>query len=231
VTAPAEEELCVRVLFDVDGVLIDGWDADPARRKPWNLALEQDLGIDPSRFDPAFFGPGGDGGPSLMDRCLRGELDLQVALEQGLRDLDYPHDAEVFIDYWFWKDSSVNGDMLAAVAHLARQRGVELYLATGQEHRRAEYLWNELGFHRYFRDIFYSARVGHLKTEPGFFQAISRAFCGAGRSPLFFDDQHEVVALALRAGWDATVVRSVADVVDHPRLRRFFAGFRASPSR
>lgn len=220
------DDACIRILFDVDGVLIDGWNADPARRKPWNVALEQDLGVDPARFDAAFFGPGADGGSSLMDRCLRGDLDLQHALEQVLRDLGFEQDAEVFIDYWFWKDSSVNGDMLAAVAHLAARPGVELYLATGQEHRRAAHLWNELGFRRYFRDMFYSARLGHLKTEPGFFEAVSRALQADAQAPLLFDDKPEVVVLARRAGWDAVVVESVTDVMEHPRLRHLFRDFR-----
>jgi putative hydrolase of the HAD superfamily len=196
------------------------------RRSGPAQALEEDLGIDPAGFDTAFFGPGGDGGPSLMDRCLRGQVDLQVALEQVLRELDFSQPADAFIDYWFWKDSTVNGDMLAAVEHLAMQRGVELYLATGQEHRRAAYLWNDLGFRRYFRDMFYSARIGHLKTEPGFFASIGRVLNVDERPPLFFDDSHEVVRLARRAGWDATVVESVSDVVQHPRLRHLFAEYR-----
>ncbi|MFU8814033.1 MAG: HAD family hydrolase [Pseudomonadales bacterium] len=211
----------MKILFDVDGVLIDGGDCDSARRKPWSAALQQDLGVDPARFDAAFFAPGGDGARSLMQRCLRGELDLQLALERVLRGLDCEVRAEVFIDYWFRKDSCVNVEMLAAVEHLAAQSGVELYLATGQEHRRADYLWNELGFRRYFRGMFYSARVGHLKTEPEFFAAIHRAL-GDRPPPLFFDDQPEVVRLARRAGFDATVVYSVAEVVEHPRLRQFF---------
>jgi putative hydrolase of the HAD superfamily len=106
-------------------------------------------------------------------------------------------------------------------------RAVELYLATGQEHRRAAYLWNDLGFRRYFRDIFYSARIGHLKTEPEFFETISRALNGIEAPPLFFDENPEVVLLARRAGWDATAVGSVSDVVRHPRLRPFFRDFHA----
>ncbi len=35
-----------------------------------------------------------------------------------------------------------------------------------QEHHRAAYLWDELGFKEHFKDIFYSARLGHLKKRP-----------------------------------------------------------------
>lgn len=29
----------LKIFFDVDGVLIDGWHSKPERRKPWNLVL------------------------------------------------------------------------------------------------------------------------------------------------------------------------------------------------
>ena len=56
---------------------------------------------------------------------------------------------------------------------LARHTLVELYLVTGQEHYRAVYLCNDLGFREYFQDILYSARLGHLKSTPDFFIAVS----------------------------------------------------------
>jgi FMN phosphatase YigB (HAD superfamily) len=33
----------MKIFFDVDGVLIDGWHANSALRKPWDAMLEVDL--------------------------------------------------------------------------------------------------------------------------------------------------------------------------------------------
>ena len=40
----------LKVFFDVDGVLIDGWHNDPKRRKAWDAAIKADLGIDRARI-------------------------------------------------------------------------------------------------------------------------------------------------------------------------------------
>jgi putative hydrolase of the HAD superfamily len=40
----------LKVFFDVDGVLIDGWHANSALSKRWDLTLEADLGVDREAF-------------------------------------------------------------------------------------------------------------------------------------------------------------------------------------
>lgn len=211
----------MNIIFDVDGVLVDGWHADPARRKPWNLALKEDLGIDPERFDARFFTPGPRGELSRMERCLRGEQDLEEALGEVLPELGFRGEPRHFAEYWFRKDSNVNAEVLDVVRRLAAAPGVRLYIATGQEHRRAEYLWQQLEFRRWFDAIFYSAGIGHLKTEPEFFHAINRELSLApGERPLFFDDQPHVVDLARAVGWEAVVVETAADVREHPWVQR-----------
>jgi putative hydrolase of the HAD superfamily len=98
-----------------------------------------------------------------------------------------------------------------------------LFVATGQEHHRARYLWNELGFSKHFDGIFYSANIGYGKKDARFFQAINRSLeIGAGERPLFFDDQPEIVELAKTVGWDATAFTSINDIQGHPRLRHLW---------
>jgi putative hydrolase of the HAD superfamily len=77
-----------------------------------------------------------------------------------------------------------------------------------------------LGFRDHFKDILYSARIGHPKGAPAFFAGIN-AMLGirAHESPLFFDDSEEVVRLAREAGWDACVFDGVRTVATHPRLQ------------
>jgi putative hydrolase of the HAD superfamily len=210
----------MKIFFDVDGVVIDGWHAKPERRKRWDATIERDLGIDVEAFQQKFFRFPTGKIPSVMHGCVSGEYDLKEALAVVLPTVGYNGSIDAFIRYWFEKDSNVNRDVLEAVKLLGRHSDVEIYLLTGQEHYRAAYLWNELRFREYFKDILYSARLGHLKNTPEFFSRVNSVLSiAAPERPLFFDDQEEVVGLALASGWDACVFNTVEDVRTHPRLR------------
>ena len=210
----------MKIFFDVDGVLIDGWHGRPERRKRWDISLQEDLGVDPVALQQVFFCTPTGQFPSLMHACVAGERDLREALAGALPLLGYKGTVEAFVAYWFAKDSNVNRELLELVKRLSRHPEAELYIVTGQEHYRADHLWNALGFREHFRDILYSARVGQLKGTASFFAAINTmlAISPADR-PLFFDDQEDVVNLARRAGWDACVFEDVTTVLTHPRLQ------------
>ncbi|GAB2179683.1 HAD family hydrolase [Dongia sp. agr-C8] len=208
------------IFFDVDGVLIDGWHADVARRKPWDAMLEADLGIEREAFQTRFFAAPCRGSASIMFECVTGRRDLREALSQVLPELGFRGSADDFMRYWFEKDSNVNKDVLRLVADIRQRGGARTFIATGQEHHRARYLWETLGFSQYFDAIFYSAKIGHPKKDERFFAAINRELgIEAEQRPLFFDDQPEVVALANSIGWDATTFTSGRNVMEHPRLR------------
>ena len=149
------------VVFDVDGVLIDGWHSNSALRKPWDETLEADLGVDRTAFQKLFFqGPDGDRERSPMFGCTVGRIDLMDALADVLPRVGYAGNVEDFARYWFKKDSNINRQVFSFVEKI-RQSGARLYVATGQEHHRARYLWSELGFSKWFDRIFYSAEIGH----------------------------------------------------------------------
>ena len=147
-------------------------------------------------------------------------MDLKEALAEAFSGLQYEGSVDRFVAYWFTKDSVINADVLGVVARLAELSSVELYLATGQEHYRANFLWNDLGFKEHFKEIFYSAKLGHLKNTPEFFETINRMLdISPPERPLYFDDQMEIVALACEAGWDASMFESAEDVVNHRQIR------------
>lgn len=209
----------MKILFDVDGVLIDGWHAKPERRNRWDATITHDLGVDSKAFQEKFFGSPTTGFPSLMHACVAGACDLKEALGRVLPSVGYNGSIDSFVAYWFVKDSNFNRDVLDVVKHLARHDNVELYLATGQEHYRANYLWNQLGLKQYFRDMMYSAKLGHLKNTHEFFRAINAALrISPTERPVFFDDQEEIVCLARETGWDACVFDNVEVLLTHARL-------------
>ncbi|MCG8598225.1 MAG: hypothetical protein MI785_28175 [Kiloniellales bacterium] len=118
----------MRVFFDADGVLIDGWHAKPERRKPWDRTIEQDLGIDRAAFRARLFGSSAVAGGSLMQACLSGERDLKDVLAEVLPSVGYQGSVTAFVAYWFEKDSSINPEVPDAAKRLGRHAHVELYL-------------------------------------------------------------------------------------------------------
>ena len=70
-----------------------------------------------------------------------------------------------------------------------------------------------------FDDIFYSARLGVLKDQTGFFEIINAEFdISPAERPLFFDDTETVVTAARTAGWDAHIFDTVEDLARNSRL-------------
>jgi putative hydrolase of the HAD superfamily len=165
------------------------------------------------------FGVSGEQSVSLMHQCISGLRDLRDVLEEVLPRIGFNGRADDFIRYWFGKDSRLNAEVIRLVEDLRTSGAADLYIATGQEHHRAKYLWNNLGLSKCFDGMFYSADIGLPKTNVRFFEAINRRLgIAAAERPIFFDDQAMIVDLARAVGWDATPYTSARDVVEHPRL-------------
>jgi len=108
----------VKIFFDVDGVLIDGWHENVELRKPWNANLEADLGVNVKEFEDAFFGVPDGERISIMDTCVMGKQDLKEALLVVLHTLGYRGSVEEFVSYWFEKDSNINPEVFDIVTQL-----------------------------------------------------------------------------------------------------------------
>ncbi len=209
----------MKIFFDVDGVIIDGWHSNPERRKPWDATIEPDLGVSREAFQQAFFTPPQRGAESLMSACVRGEGDLKETLAELLPTLGYRGSVDGFVEYWFVKDSNINQDVLEIVKRLGQCGEVALYIATAQEHHRAAYLWNDLGLKELFDDIFYSARLGVAKDRIEFFAKINaQLHIPPAERPLFFDDREKVVTAARAAGWDAQIFDTIEDLSRNSRV-------------
>jgi putative hydrolase of the HAD superfamily len=210
----------MKIFFDVDGVLINGWHANVALRRAWDATIEVDLGIDREAFQKLFFGTSATHSSSPMFECVVGRRDLADALADVLPEVGYHGRIDDFMRYWFEKDSNVNADVFKLIEEIRESSGAKLYIATGQEHYRARYLWDQLGFSKHFDNMFYSADIGHSKRDVRFFKAVNCALgIRAGEHPLFFDDQLEVIELAKSVGWDGIAFTSIRDIREHPRLR------------
>lgn len=184
------------VLFDVDGVLINGYHARPELRKRWHENLQEDFGIDPDYFSETFFiNP-------FSNKVLKGQMDLKDALAEWLPTVGYSGDPQTFMDYWLLKDSTLNSDLIEKIKLLKKSNSVRLFIATNQAHNRAKHLMETLGLKDYFEDIFYSAKMGVLKPNRDYFEYISDYLkLSRGDQPIIFDDTPEVLKTAKSCGW------------------------------
>lgn len=204
----------MHIFFDVDGVLIDGFHTKVERRNRWDRTLKEDTGIDPEIFQEIF--------SSWFLEVLQGRLGFEEELDRWLQNHKYNIIAKDIIDYWHKKDSNINTDLYSMVKILSSKSETNLYVATNQTHERASYLWNELGFKNHFQDIYYSARLKCLKSNPDYFKKIEEEL---GLKPhhqevLYFDDDPVNIDVAKKRGWEAVLFDTVDDVKSHPYITR-----------
>jgi putative hydrolase of the HAD superfamily len=174
-------------MVDVDGVLIKprlgGWAAD----------IEADLGLSRADLADHFFAV------HWTDVEL-GRAGLHERLGPVLARIAPHLTSQQLAAYWFAKDSVLDYQLLDDLA-LIRARGVQLHLATVQEHERAAYLWDRLGFRDQFDAMHYAADLGSKKPDPAFYAAIEARTGFAPGDLILIDDKPDNVEAARAAGW------------------------------
>ncbi|TWH85489.1 HAD family hydrolase [Novosphingobium taihuense] len=179
-------------MVDVDGVLI----AHP-HLKGWSVNLEIDLGISPAALHERFF-------RREWDDVVHGRAALRDRLAPALAEIAPAALPDDLIAYWFSNDAHVDHRLLAELQHLRRE-GLELHLATVQEHERAKYIWDNLGLRETFDSIHYSAALGYSKPDHAFYGAVESASRLSPDAIFFIDDKIENVAAAKECGWTAAL--------------------------
>lgn len=179
-------------MVDVDGVLIVHPDA-----AGWSANLERDLGIAPSQLQTAFF-------KHHWDDVVHGRASIHERLTHTLRDIAPAVSAEQLIEYWFRNDAHVDHALMAVLATF-RAAGLQVHLATVQDHARARYLWDDLDFRSSFDGLHYAAELGCSKPDLSFYESIERRTGFRAQDIFFIDDKHANVDAAIARGWNAAV--------------------------
>lgn len=175
--------------IDVDGVLVD-----PIRagRGNWTDDLREQLNVDLD-LTTFFRGPWQD--------VIVGRVAVEQALHDWLGERGHPVEVEEFLDCWLEGDFSLNGEVIDACRDWA-SRGLSMFLATNQEHRRAKFLAERLGPMLSLSGIAYSAALGATKPSAEFYLAADKLIHGSGVSPVvFLDDTITHVEAARAHGW------------------------------
>ena len=186
------------LMVDVDGVVIrtpvGGWAAD----------MEADLGISAADLQALFFKP-------HWPDVVLGKADLHERLAPMLAE-HAPHlTSHQLAAYWFEKDGHLDDVLLTDLAAL-RLQGVQLHLATVQEHHRAAYLWTTLGLMDRFDAIHYSAALGAKKPDPAFYAAVESKTGYAPEELFLIDDTAANIEAARAAGWGAALWDGTVDL-------------------
>ncbi len=180
------------IMVDVDGVLVRG---RPSDGRPWASEIETDLGVKSADLRHEFFTP-------HWEDIVTGRHGLDERLRPALARIAPDLTAEAFIAYWFENDAQLN---LPLLEELGRQRraGMEIYLATNQEHLRAAYLVEQLGLSQHCDGIYYSAALGFRKPDIGFYEKITTLSGIPPDQMLLIDDTNANVLAAKKLGWNA----------------------------
>ncbi|MBB4567673.1 HAD-IA family hydrolase [Rhizobium leucaenae] len=181
------------LMVDVDGVLVHGRPGDGLH---YCTYLERDLGLRRDVLQEEFFRK------DHWNDVVTGRDNLEPRLASVLQKIAPGLSAATLIDYWFSNDSGLNRTLLADLAAL-RAKGIPMYLATNQEHRRAAYLMETLELSSYFDGIFYSAMLGYQKPAPEFFRLATERVGIAPNEIAFIDDYPANIEAARQFGWKA----------------------------
>lgn len=188
------------LMMDVDGVLVHG---RPSDGRHLFAELEADLGVSPDLLREAFFTP-------YWEAIVTGREALTERLAPILGEIAPNVTADQLIAYWFENDSRLNQDALATIGEL-RDRGVPVFLATNQEHLRANYLMQTLGLGAHVDGIVYSAALGHRKPAAEFFDGAALHVGAEPNQLVLVDDTLANVEGARQRGWNA--IHFVGDAV------------------
>ena len=176
------------IAWDFDGVLNKGhqggFDA-------WQAEFEADLGVSAAMFTDFVFSDG------KFNAVLNGERDLLDLLTDYTKTHAVPHAPETVLDYWLTKDAVVDPQVLGWLTACPIQ-GV---IATNNEQRRADYMWEVMGFKAHMAKIFASGPLGVKKPDGRFFAAIEE---WSGLPPadiLLIDDAEKNIHAASARGW------------------------------
>jgi putative hydrolase of the HAD superfamily len=157
------------VLFDADGVLINGG--------LFSVQLKRDFGLTiPNDFFENEFQP-----------ALIGKSDLKEILADKVKEWGWKKSVDDLLDYWFKAEHQIDQELIKIVKKL-KAKGIMCVVVTNQEKYRAKYITEQMGFGELFDGVFASGNIGFKKPQEQFFQYVLDHVKCNGDETIYFDD-------------------------------------------
>jgi HAD superfamily hydrolase (TIGR01509 family) len=189
------------ILFDADGVLING--------EMFSTVLERDYGIPPEKTLPFFQG--------IFQETIIGNADLKEIIAPHLKKWGWNKSVDELLETWFTAEHSTDEELIAYIQQL-RKDGIVCCLATNQEKYRIAYMLEHMGFKDAFDKIFASAHMGFMKPDVRFFAKAFEDLRDVEKGEvLFWDDSPKKVAGAKEFGIHAEVYTTFEDFKEKMR--------------
>lgn len=178
------------ILFDADGVLVNGG--------LFSTQLKKDFGITiPSDFFENEFQP-----------ALVGKADLKDLLKDKVEAWGWKKSVDELLDYWFKAEHQIDQELLKIVKQL-KAKGFICVVVTNQERYRAEYIIKKMGFGSLFDGVFASGNIGYKKPQVEFFNYVLTKINCEGKDVLYFDDSPGYLAGAKSLGIQAYLYKDI----------------------
>jgi putative hydrolase of the HAD superfamily len=184
------------ILFDADGIVIDSGHFSRIYTQKFNIKMEKML--------PFFDG--------IFQDCKRGQADIKKELEPYLKEWKWEKGVEEFLNFWFEIENNIITEGIEIIEYL-KMRGVKCYLVTDQEINRTNFIRNEMGLKNIFDNIYSSAEIGYLKSEPEFYQYVLNDLGFEKREILFIDDRQKNIDIAKKIGLNNSYLANNSDEV------------------
>lgn len=183
------------VIFDADGVVING--------QSFSVCFSRDYKISLKKILPFF--------ENEFQLCLIGKADLKEELRPYLKKWGWKKPIDKFLDYWFKSEHNIDERIIKIIKAL-KKRGIKCYLATNQEKYRTDYMIAKMRFGKIFDKIFSSSSIGFKKPQRQFFEYVERDLKGIRKEEvLYWDDRTENVRGAKKFGLNAETYKDFKD--------------------
>lgn len=178
------------VVWDFDGVLNRNL---PQETYVWAASVAADRGYDPVSFEEAIFGSG------RFSEIMRGQRDLLDVVAEWLGQEGAEEEPDQFLLHWFEHEATPDAEVGQWLDNCPHRK----VIGTNNEPRRVDYIERAMGFGARVEAIFASGRIGAIKPDPAFYQAIENWAGLPGRRILLIDDNEKYIAGARSRGWNA----------------------------
>lgn len=143
--------------------------------------------------------------PELIISLEKGELSDTEFLDKCKEELEVTcaneYLAKIFSDIF-----TPNQELIDILPQLKQK--VDLYLLSNTNSIHRDYGWGDYKFLSYFKRLFLSYEIGHVKPEKEIFQFVERELDLNKNEFIYIDDIIECVSLAENIGWNVIHFRN-----------------------